>query len=153
MDTGNNLTVIPVSVRSMSSLRTLDISENSIRELPKELANVRTLEVSILNQKSIFKMLEYICISSNGNVTTAKTSSCLYVYMWCGRAWSWMHRLWDIHLRQCARPAQRKCSATSVQVWICFKAILYTICFYYCLIRCRLIYTGCAQCRLCTRFG
>lgn len=47
--TGNCLTVIPVSVGRMSSLRTLDISENSIRELPKELASVRTLEVSILN--------------------------------------------------------------------------------------------------------
>lgn len=46
-DTGNSLTVIPVSVGRMSSLRTLDISENSITELPKELANVRTLEVSI----------------------------------------------------------------------------------------------------------
>lgn len=41
--------MIPVSVGRMSSLRTLDISENSIRELPKELASVRTLEVSILN--------------------------------------------------------------------------------------------------------
>ncbi len=53
MDTGNNLTVIPVSVGRMSSLRTLDISENSIRELPKELANVRTLEVSILSKSII----------------------------------------------------------------------------------------------------
>uniref|UniRef100_A0A8C2D9V0 Leucine rich repeat and sterile alpha motif containing 1 n=1 Tax=Cyprinus carpio TaxID=7962 RepID=A0A8C2D9V0_CYPCA len=48
-DTGNSLTVIPVSVGRMSSLRTLDISENSITELPKELANVRTLESLILD--------------------------------------------------------------------------------------------------------
>uniref|UniRef100_A0A8C1SCP3 Leucine rich repeat and sterile alpha motif containing 1 n=1 Tax=Cyprinus carpio TaxID=7962 RepID=A0A8C1SCP3_CYPCA len=45
----NRLTVIPVSVGHMSSLRTLDISENSIRELPKELASVRTLESLILD--------------------------------------------------------------------------------------------------------
>ncbi|RXN10340.1 E3 ubiquitin- ligase LRSAM1 [Labeo rohita] len=45
----NSLTVIPVAVGRMSSLRTLDISENSIRELPKELANVRTLESLILD--------------------------------------------------------------------------------------------------------
>uniref|UniRef100_A0A8C1J1F0 Leucine rich repeat and sterile alpha motif containing 1 n=1 Tax=Cyprinus carpio TaxID=7962 RepID=A0A8C1J1F0_CYPCA len=44
-----DLTVIPVSVGRMSSLRTLDISENSITELPKELANVRTLESLILD--------------------------------------------------------------------------------------------------------
>ncbi len=67
MDTGNNLTVIPVSVGRMSSLRTLDISENSIRELPKELANVRTLEVSILKVYHIslvfFKSLFLRCWS------------------------------------------------------------------------------------------
>uniref|UniRef100_A0A8C2BRK5 Leucine rich repeat and sterile alpha motif containing 1 n=1 Tax=Cyprinus carpio TaxID=7962 RepID=A0A8C2BRK5_CYPCA len=74
----NRLTVIPVSVGHMSSLRTLDISENSIRELPKELASVRTLEVSILNLFKI-KMLEHMCTSSNGNMTTAKTFSCLYM--------------------------------------------------------------------------
>ncbi|TSK16240.1 E3 ubiquitin-protein ligase LRSAM1 [Bagarius yarrelli] len=42
---GNCLHELPSSMGRMSSLRTLDLSENSIRELPKELANVRTLEV------------------------------------------------------------------------------------------------------------
>lgn len=44
---GNCLRELPSSVGHMGSLRTLDLSENSIRELPKELANVRTLEVSV----------------------------------------------------------------------------------------------------------
>lgn len=44
---GNFLRELPSSVGCMCSLRTLDLSENSIRELPKELANVRTLEVRV----------------------------------------------------------------------------------------------------------
>jgi len=59
MLTGNCPTVIPVSVGRMSSLRSLDISENSIRELPKELARVRTLEVRMLNGYKDFEA--YLC--------------------------------------------------------------------------------------------
>uniref|UniRef100_A0A673YAW0 Leucine rich repeat and sterile alpha motif containing 1 n=1 Tax=Salmo trutta TaxID=8032 RepID=A0A673YAW0_SALTR len=38
------LTQLPTSVGRMSSLRTLDLSENSVRELPRDLALARTLE-------------------------------------------------------------------------------------------------------------
>lgn len=74
------------------------------------------------------------------NETTAKTFLYLYVYMWCRRAWSWMHRIWAIHLRLCAWAAQRKCRATSAQVQI----------FYYSLVRCRTMNTDCIEYRLCT---
>uniref|UniRef100_A0A673YB40 Leucine rich repeat and sterile alpha motif containing 1 n=1 Tax=Salmo trutta TaxID=8032 RepID=A0A673YB40_SALTR len=41
---GNCLSQLPTSVGRMSSLRTLDLSENSVRELPRDLALARTLE-------------------------------------------------------------------------------------------------------------
>ena len=45
--TGNHLSELPISVGQMSSLRNMDISENTIRELPQILARVRTLEVCV----------------------------------------------------------------------------------------------------------
>lgn len=55
---GNCLCELPSSVGCMGSLRTLDLSENSIRELPKELANVRTLEVSVKPVIALCKSLK-----------------------------------------------------------------------------------------------
>ena len=45
--TGNCLKELPVLVGSMRSLRTLDISDNDIRQLPKTLAHIKTLEVCV----------------------------------------------------------------------------------------------------------
>lgn len=90
------------------------------------------------------KILEHICVVSYqayrqcDHCKDILMSACLYVVC---RAWSWTRRLWAIHLRQCARVAQRKCSATSAQVQI----------FYYSLVRCRPINTDCIQYRLSTR--
>lgn len=44
---GNSLSELPSSIGSLSSLRTLDLSDNSIVQLPKSLANIRTLEVCV----------------------------------------------------------------------------------------------------------
>uniref|UniRef100_A0A3B4V714 Leucine rich repeat and sterile alpha motif containing 1 n=1 Tax=Seriola dumerili TaxID=41447 RepID=A0A3B4V714_SERDU len=42
--TGNCLSELPVSVSCLSSLRTLDLSDNNIVQLPKTVAHIRTLE-------------------------------------------------------------------------------------------------------------
>lgn len=47
---GNCLSELPSSVGSLSSLRTLDLSDNNIVQLPKALAYIRTLEVCIFIQ-------------------------------------------------------------------------------------------------------
>lgn len=57
---GNSLKELPDSVCQMKSLRTLDISHNQIRSLPRRFCNIRTLEVSIahhhrLNIKALSK--------------------------------------------------------------------------------------------------
>uniref|UniRef100_A0A671QZY5 RING-type domain-containing protein n=1 Tax=Sinocyclocheilus anshuiensis TaxID=1608454 RepID=A0A671QZY5_9TELE len=52
----------------MSSLRTLDISENSIRELPKELASVRTLESLILDAQVMSYPPASVCTASTEEV-------------------------------------------------------------------------------------
>lgn len=44
---GNSLNELPSSLSSLSSLRTLDVSDNVIVQLPKCLANIRTLEVCV----------------------------------------------------------------------------------------------------------
>lgn len=44
---GNSLSELPSSLSSLSSLRTLDVSDNVIVQLPKCLANIRTLEVCV----------------------------------------------------------------------------------------------------------
>lgn len=43
--TGNCLSELPASIGSLSSLRTLDVSDNNIVQLPKNVAHIRTLEV------------------------------------------------------------------------------------------------------------
>lgn len=42
---GNKLKELPATVSGLRSLRTLDISENLLQELPRVLAHIRTLEV------------------------------------------------------------------------------------------------------------
>lgn len=42
---GNKLKDLPATVSGLRSLRTLDISENALQELPRVLAHIRTLEV------------------------------------------------------------------------------------------------------------
>lgn len=42
---GNKLKELPATVSGLRSLRTLDISENVLQELPRVLAHIRTLEV------------------------------------------------------------------------------------------------------------
>lgn len=49
--TGNSLSELPSVVGSLSSLRTLDVSDNNIVQLPKTLAYIRTLEVCVLGNK------------------------------------------------------------------------------------------------------
>lgn len=44
---GNCLNELPAFVGQLKSLKTLDLSENNIRELPKDLANARCLEVCL----------------------------------------------------------------------------------------------------------
>jgi len=42
---GNKLRELPATVSGLRSLRTLNVSENLLQELPRVLAHVRTLEV------------------------------------------------------------------------------------------------------------
>lgn len=42
---GNKLKELPATVSGLRSLRTLDISENLLQELPRVLAHIRTLKV------------------------------------------------------------------------------------------------------------
>ena len=49
--TGNSLSELPSVVGSLSSLRTLDVSDNNIVQLPKTLAYIRTLEVCVSGNK------------------------------------------------------------------------------------------------------
>lgn len=42
---GNKLKELPATMSGLRSLRTLDISENLLQELPRVLAHIRTLEV------------------------------------------------------------------------------------------------------------
>lgn len=49
--TGNSLSELPSVVGSLRSLRTLDVSDNNIVQLPKTLAYIRTLEVCVLGNK------------------------------------------------------------------------------------------------------
>jgi len=44
---GNCLSALPSSVGSLSSLRTLDLSDNLIEQLPDALVHIRTLEVCV----------------------------------------------------------------------------------------------------------
>lgn len=44
---GNSLSALPSSFGSLSSLRTLDLSDNHIVQLPKALVHIRTLEVGL----------------------------------------------------------------------------------------------------------
>lgn len=48
---GNCLSELPSSIGSLSSLRTLDLSDNNIVQLPKTLAYIRTLEVCVFGFK------------------------------------------------------------------------------------------------------
>lgn len=43
----NSLSELPSTIGSLRSLRTLDLSDNNIVQLPKTLANIRTLEVCL----------------------------------------------------------------------------------------------------------
>lgn len=43
----NSLSELPSTIGSLHSLRTLDLSDNNIVQLPKTLANIRTLEVCL----------------------------------------------------------------------------------------------------------
>lgn len=45
---GNKLKELPATLGGLRSLRTLDVSENLLRELPRGLAHIRTLEVCTL---------------------------------------------------------------------------------------------------------
>ena len=49
--TGNSLSELPSVIGSLSSLRTLDVSDNNIVQLPKTLAHIRTLEVCVLRNQ------------------------------------------------------------------------------------------------------
>lgn len=42
---GNKLRELPATVSGLRSLRTLNVSENLLQELPRVLAHIRTLEV------------------------------------------------------------------------------------------------------------
>lgn len=42
---GNKLKELPTTLGGLRSLRTLDVSENHLQELPPVLAHIRTLEV------------------------------------------------------------------------------------------------------------
>src|SRR4029434_8236056 len=44
---GNCLNELPALVGHLRSLKTLDLSENNIRELPRDLAHARCLEVCV----------------------------------------------------------------------------------------------------------
>lgn len=52
--TGNFLSDLQSSVSSLSSLRTLDLSDNNIVQLPKTLAYIRTLEVCVCFEFKIY---------------------------------------------------------------------------------------------------
>lgn len=59
---GNLLSELPSLIGSLSSLRTLDLSENNIVQLPRTLANIRTLEVDgFLNSNLIEYLIGLRC--------------------------------------------------------------------------------------------
>lgn len=50
---GNKLKELPVSICDLPSLRTLDISHNQIKSLPKGMWHVRTLENLIIDAEEM----------------------------------------------------------------------------------------------------
>uniref|UniRef100_A0A673BDS1 RING-type domain-containing protein n=1 Tax=Sphaeramia orbicularis TaxID=375764 RepID=A0A673BDS1_9TELE len=66
--TGNRLTELPASVGSLSSLRTLDISDNNITQLPKTLAYIRTLESFTLDAVKMSYPPDSVCTEGTESI-------------------------------------------------------------------------------------
>lgn len=105
--TGNCLSELPSSFGSLSSLRTLDLSDNNIVQLPKALAYIRTLEVCVLGFKLTGKLghdfIKNLC-----------------VYVCCDRALHLMRRWCPTHLRLCVQRGRRASNASCALVRVYF---------------------------------
>lgn len=101
---GNCLCELPFSLGSLSSLRTFNVSDNNIVQLPKQLAYIRTLEVCVLK-------LYLIAIMGHTNYISLNKSFICY-----HRSLHLMLPWWPIHLHLCVLRVQRVSSDSSVLV-------------------------------------
>lgn len=117
--TGNCLSVLPSTIGSLSSLRTLDFSDNSIVHIPKTLAYIRTLEVRLFikgpTPTGRFKLKIWFCICLSVCPVTEP-------YAW--------HRCYVLPTYVCVYRGHRKHPTLSLCWWAlhCITVTFYCLC-------------------------
>ncbi|NWS49904.1 LRSM1 ligase, partial [Probosciger aterrimus] len=77
---GNKLKDLPVTVSGLRSLRSLDISGNTVVELPRGLAHIRTLETLTLDASSMIYPSPDICSAGTESIQQFLCKECGIAY-------------------------------------------------------------------------